>query len=105
MLARSGPAEILDTDDPACRLRSVRGAALAVVSLLTRRAGALLASIWLVYAGYEYLMVKRVLFNGECNIRVDLLLIAPVLVFGTPAVLAALAWHAVRARRQGKSGA
>ena len=81
-------------------------AALAVVSWLTRRGGvAFLAAIWLVYAGYEFLMVKRVLCSGECNIRVDLLLILPVLVFGTLAVLGPLAWRALRGGRIPRRGA
>jgi hypothetical protein len=35
---------------------------------------------WLAYAGYESLMAARVLCTGECNIRIDLLLVAPVLL-------------------------
>ena len=38
------------------------------------------AILWAGYAGYEYLMLMRVLCTGECNIRVDLLLIYPLLV-------------------------
>lgn len=38
------------------------------------------AVAWLVYAVYEYLMYARILCSGECNIRVDLLLIYPVLL-------------------------
>jgi hypothetical protein len=34
---------------------------------------------WLAYAGYELGMRLRWLCTGECNIRVDLLLIYPVL--------------------------
>lgn len=41
------------------------------------------AIAWLVYALYEYLMAARVLCTGECNIRVDLLLIFPSLALGT----------------------
>lgn len=36
--------------------------------------------LWLCYSLYEYLMYTRVLCSGECNIRVDLLLIYPVLI-------------------------
>ena len=36
--------------------------------------------IWLAYLPYEYGMKLRLLCSGECNIRVDLLLIYPVLV-------------------------
>lgn len=38
---------------------------------------------WLSYAVYEFLMYKRVLCSGECNIRVDLLLIYPTLLIIT----------------------
>jgi hypothetical protein len=37
------------------------------------------AILWLGYAIYESLMKARVLCSGECNIRVDLLLITPLL--------------------------
>jgi hypothetical protein len=35
--------------------------------------------MWTAYLVYEYLMRWRILCSGECNIRVDLLLIYPVL--------------------------
>lgn len=38
------------------------------------------AMTWALYAGYEYGMKLRVLCSGECNIRVDLLLIYPALL-------------------------
>lgn len=39
-----------------------------------------LASVlWVLYAGYETLMKFRVLCSGECNIRVDLLVLYPAL--------------------------
>ena len=45
------------------------------------RAGLItLLVIWLSYSVYEFLMYKRVLCSGECNIRVDLLLIYPILI-------------------------
>jgi len=37
-------------------------------------------TLWIAYGVYEYLMQIRVLCSGECNIRVDLLLIYPVLL-------------------------
>ncbi len=48
---------------------------------LTRRATLtlLVALLWACYSYYEYLMLTRVLCTGECNIRIDLLLIYPVL--------------------------
>lgn len=36
--------------------------------------------IWLAYVIYEYGMKLRILCSGECNIRIDLLLIYPILV-------------------------
>ena len=38
------------------------------------------ALLWIGYSGYEYLMYSRVLCSGECNIRIDLLIIYPVLI-------------------------
>ena len=35
---------------------------------------------WVLYAVYEYLIYLRVFCSGECNIRIDLLLIYPILV-------------------------
>ena len=40
---------------------------------------AVTAALWIMYAVYEFLILKRVLCSGECNIRVDLLLFYPVL--------------------------
>ena len=37
------------------------------------------ATAWLAYVPYEYAMTLRLLCSGECNIRVDLLLIYPLL--------------------------
>lgn len=36
--------------------------------------------IWLGYCLYEYGMKFRVLCSGECNIRIDLLFLYPVLI-------------------------
>ena len=44
------------------------------------KVAAIAAVFWAGYAGYEYLMLTRVLCSGECNIRVDLLLIYPFLL-------------------------
>jgi formate hydrogenlyase subunit 3/multisubunit Na+/H+ antiporter MnhD subunit len=73
-------------------------AALGVVLLgLGRRAhrrvavGAGLA--WLLYGVYEIGMKQRWLCTGECNIRVDLLIIYPVLLAGLVAALVSL-WRA-----------
>jgi hypothetical protein len=47
-------------------------------SRVTSAATAALA--WTAYATYEYGMQQRWLCTGECNIRVDLLLLYPVLL-------------------------
>jgi hypothetical protein len=45
-----------------------------------RRTSSLTAALlWGAYALYESLMKARVLCSGECNIRVDLLLVIPLL--------------------------
>lgn len=60
-----------------------------------RRNAALATALWALYAVYEYLMYVRVLCTGECNIRVDLLLIYPVLL----TVSAVAVVSSLRARR------
>ena len=45
------------------------------------------AFAWMFYGIYEYLMHDRVLCSGECNIRVDLLLIYPVLAVASVVAL------------------
>ena len=39
------------------------------------------AIVWLAYAAYEATLYLRLLCSGECNIRIDLLLIFPALLF------------------------
>ena len=57
-----------------------------------RASAAAAAGLWALYMVYEYLMYARVLCSGECNIRVDLLLLYPLL-------LVASGWAAWQARR------
>jgi hypothetical protein len=45
-----------------------------------QRAGLVTAVAWAAYAVYELGMQRRWLCTGECNIRVDLLLLYPVLL-------------------------
>ena len=45
---------------------------------------------WLLYGLYEIGMQQRWLCTGECNIRIDLLLIYPVLLVGLVAALVSL---------------
>ncbi len=63
-----------------------------------------LAALWLAYSGYEYLMFRRVLCSGECNIRIDLLALYPLLAAATLGVLGALALDAWRDRRRERPG-
>jgi hypothetical protein len=55
------------------------------------------ALAWILYGIYEYAMHQRILCSGECNIRVDLLLIYPVLAV-TSVVGLAIAGASLRAR-------
>ena len=60
---------------------------------LRRRSLAFVAGItWLLYCVYEYLMRARVLCSGECDIRVDLLVIYPMLLVISTAALVATLW-------------
>jgi len=45
-----------------------------------RRAVLVTALAWLIYFPYEQAMQWRILCSGECNIRVDLLLLYPLLL-------------------------
>lgn len=71
-------------------------AAVIGVTLLAlgRRAGRRVAVgvgiAWIVYSLYEFSMKQRWLCSGECNIRIDLLLIYPVLVIGLVAAAVSL---------------
>ena len=38
------------------------------------------AILWLIYGMYEWMMYARILCSGDCNIRIDLLFIYPVLL-------------------------
>ena len=53
------------------------------------------AVAWAAYAAYEFAMQRRWLCSGECNIRVDLLLLYPVLLILSLTAVVAL----MRARR------
>ena len=69
---------------------------------LTRNGLVLITGVlWILYGIYEYLMQIRVLCSGECNIRVDLLLIYPILLVYTIASairVARIVWQ----RRKGR---
>ncbi len=65
-------------------LAAVPGILFLFLYWRSRHRMVLLAGVaWLAYGVYELGMRWRVLCSGECNIRVDLLLIYPVLVLVT----------------------
>jgi len=69
-------------------LALVPGVLLLVLYGRTRRLSALLVGLaWLAYCLYEYAMKLRILCSGECNIRIDLLAIYPMLVVGSAVAL------------------
>lgn len=76
--------------------------ALFVALYLAHRRRLLLitALAWLAYVPYEYGMKLRLLCSGECNIRVDLLLLYPVLALLSAAAVVAT----IRARRATADG-
>lgn len=71
----------------------------ALGALSRRRLILSTALLWLLYAGYEFGMKTRLLCSGECNIRVDLLLLGPLLIGLSAVALLALAFR--RGRRSG----
>jgi hypothetical protein len=65
-------------------IAAVIGVACTALFLRRRRRSAAVAAVlWIAYCCYEYGMKLRVLCSGECNIRIDLLLIWPVLLVAT----------------------
>jgi hypothetical protein len=77
-------------------LALIPAAFFAAMYLRCRRAVVLLAALaWLAYFPYEQAMKLRILCSGECNIRVDLLLLYPLLALLS---LAAVVAYVRRAR-------
>lgn len=60
---------------------------------------AVTAFMWAGYAVYEYAMQRRWLCSGECNIRIDLLLLYPLLVAVSVLACVIVAWTILRRRR------
>src|SRR5262245_2873559 len=56
------------------------GLLVALYSISRKRAILLAAGSWFCYLPYEWGMKLRILCSGECNIRIDLLLIYPILL-------------------------
>jgi len=55
-----------------------------------RRTGVVVGALWVVYGLYETGMRLRWLCTGECNIRIDLLLLYPLLLVATVAAIVSL---------------
>ena len=70
----------------------------------SRGVAAAAAVLWFLYTFYEYGMHQRLLCTGECNIRVDLILLCPVLWIVSLAG-ATVAIIAIRRRLAPKPGA
>jgi hypothetical protein len=65
-------------------LAAIPGVIFMMLYRRSRRRIVLLAGVgWLAYSLYELGMRWRILCSGECNIRVDLLLIYPILILVT----------------------
>lgn len=65
-------------------LAAVIGVLLVTLGWKARRWGVVTIGVmWVLYAAYETGMHQRWLCTGECNIRVDLLLIYPILLFSS----------------------
>ncbi|HQR77295.1 MAG TPA: hypothetical protein PLR35_12800 [Burkholderiaceae bacterium] len=71
-------------------------AAFGVLYARSRAGSALAAALaWLGYLVYKYAMKLRWLCSGECNIRVDLLVLYPLLLLVSLIAL----WRGLRGRR------
>jgi formate hydrogenlyase subunit 3/multisubunit Na+/H+ antiporter MnhD subunit len=57
---------------------------------IRRRVVAGVGVVWLLYGLYEFGMKQRWLCSGECDIRIDLLVIYPLLVLGLVAAAVSL---------------
>jgi hypothetical protein len=76
-------------------LAAIPGAVLLALWAAVRGRLVLVAALaWVLYLPYEYGMKWRILCSGECNIRVDLLVLYPALAIlsalGTVSALRAL---------------
>ncbi|HTC23325.1 MAG TPA: hypothetical protein VK688_03120 [Gemmatimonadales bacterium] len=72
-------------------LAALLGGLFLLAYWLTRRPAIAVAGLgWIAYSGYEAAMRLRWLCTGECNIRLDLLAIYPLLVLVSLIALVAL---------------
>ena len=79
-------------------LAIVPGVVFLVAYQAQRRRWAAAAGLaWLLDAAYEMGMRLRWLCTGECNIRVDLLLVYPLLAFLSVAAIVSILWRRTKA--------
>jgi hypothetical protein len=72
-------------------LAAVIGVSLLGLGWRTRHRTAVgVGVVWLLYALYETGMQRRWLCSGECNIRIDLLVIYPTLLIGVVAAVVSI---------------
>ena len=78
-------------------LAAVPGAVFAALFVASRKVLVLAAAAaWLAYLPYEYAMKLRLLCSGECNIRLDLLVLYPALLLISVVGLTVFAMARVR---------
>src|SRR5213593_4419812 len=78
-------------------LAAIPGAVFVALFAVSRKRLVLTAAAaWLAYLPYEYAMKLRLLCSGECNIRLDLMVLYPVLLVISVVGLAVFAWARVR---------
>jgi hypothetical protein len=71
----------------------------AVLGIVTRsRVAWCSAGLWSAYAVYECAIQNRVLCSGDCDIRVDLIFIAPILAIASFIAIFAAVAAAMRSR-------
>jgi hypothetical protein len=80
------------------------GLLVAGALVLRSRTAWISGALWAIYCAYEFGMKTRLLCSGECNIRVDLLVIYPLLALATLVAAVQLFVH-WRAMRNGRSTA
>jgi len=81
-------------------LALVPAALFALGGVATRnRTVLVVAALWFFYGLYEFAMKLRILCSGECNIRIDLLLLYPLLLVATVAGLVAVVLTVARRAR------
>ena len=78
-------------------LAAVPGAVFVALFAVSRKLLVLIAAVaWLAYLPYEYAMKLRLLCSGDCDIRLDLMVLYPALLIISVVGLAVFARARVR---------